>query len=84
MYSPAYSIYRQEKNSANGNWSRSLLWNLYRSERRGETRRTSAFFGLFQREKNMDGTRWRLFYVPFGRSAVREQVRGQERVSKVP
>lgn len=69
MYSPAYSIYRQEQDGETGNTSRSLLWNLYRSERRGEVRRTSALFGLFQREKRLEGTRWRIFYMPFGRKA---------------
>ena len=65
MYSPVYSIYRQEKNGQNGDQSRSLLWNLYRSERRGETRRTSALFGLFQREKNAEQTKWRVLFIPF-------------------
>jgi hypothetical protein len=65
MYSPAYSIYRYEKNGANGDRSRSFLWNLYRSERRGEVRRTSALFGLFQREKGPDATKWRVLFVPF-------------------
>jgi hypothetical protein len=65
MYSPVYSIYRQEKNGVNGDRSRSFLWNLYRSERRGETRRTSALFGLFQREKNEERTKWRVLFVPF-------------------
>ncbi len=65
MYSPAYAIYRQEQNGTNGDQSRSFLWNLYRSERRRETRRTSALFGLFQREKNPEGTKWRVLFVPF-------------------
>jgi hypothetical protein len=73
VYSPVWSIYRQEKNGTNGNQSRSLLWNLYRSERRGETRRTSALFGLFQREKKPEGTKWRVFFIPF-RSGRAEQV----------
>lgn len=65
VYSPVYSIYRQEKNGENGNRSRSFLWNLYRSERAGEVQRTSALFGLFQREKTGDRQKWRLFFVPF-------------------
>jgi hypothetical protein len=65
MYSPVYSIYRQEKSGATGDRSQSLLWNLYRSERRGEMRRMSAFFGLFQREKDSERTRWRLLFIPF-------------------
>lgn len=70
VYSPAYAIYRQEKNGANGNRSRSFLWNLYRSDLRGETRTTSALFGLFQREKSPERTKWRLFFIPFGRNAT--------------
>jgi hypothetical protein len=69
VYSPAYSIYRQEQNATTGDSSRSFLWNLYRSEKVGETRRTSAIFGLFQREKIADRTRWRLFFIPFGKKA---------------
>jgi hypothetical protein len=65
VYSPVYSIYRQEKNGVNGNESRSFLWNLYRSERQDESRRASALFGLFQREKNPEGTNWRIFFIPF-------------------
>jgi hypothetical protein len=71
MYSPVWSIYRQEKNGTNGDVSRSVLWNLYRSERRGEVRRTSAFFGLFQREKNSEGTKWRVLFIPFESGGAR-------------
>ena len=69
VYSPFYALYRQEKNGENGNSSRSLLWNLYRSDKRGETRKTSALFGLFQREKSPAGTKWRLFYIPIRSSS---------------
>jgi hypothetical protein len=65
MYSPAYSIYRQEENGETGDRSRSLLWNLYRSEKRGEIRRTRALFGILNREKNGDQTTWRLLFIPF-------------------
>jgi hypothetical protein len=68
VYSPFYALYRQEKNGENGNSSRSLLWNLYRSDKRGDSVKTSAFFGLFQREKSPDATRWRLFFIPIGKS----------------
>lgn len=63
VYSPFYALYRQEKNGVNGDSSRSLLWNLYRSDKRGETRKTSALFGLFQREKTAEGTNWRIFFI---------------------
>jgi hypothetical protein len=67
VYSPFYALYRQEKNATTGNKSRSLLWNLYRSDQRGETRKTSALFGLFQREKTPERTKWRIFFIPFGK-----------------
>ncbi|HEX7858851.1 MAG TPA: hypothetical protein VF773_00850 [Verrucomicrobiae bacterium] len=66
VYSPFYALYRQEENGENGNSSRSFLWNLYRSDKRGETRRTSALFGLFQRERTAgEETKWRVLFVPF-------------------
>lgn len=65
VYSPIYSLYREEHNGTNGNESRSVLWNLYRSEKQGETRRQKAFFGLFQREKTAERTKWRVFFIPF-------------------
>src|SRR6185436_4349487 len=65
IYDPVYALYREEHNAKNGDESRSILWNLYRSEKRGETRRQRAFFGLFQREKTVDRTKWRIFFIPF-------------------
>ena len=64
VYSPFYALYRQEKNGETGDSSRSLLWNFYRSDKRGESRKTSALFGLFQREKRPEQTTWRLFFIP--------------------
>ncbi len=65
IYSPIYSLYREEHNAVNGDASRSILWNLYRSEKEGKVRRQRAFFGMFQREKYEDRTRWRIFFIPF-------------------
>ena len=65
LYSPVYSLYREEHNARTGDESKSFLWNLYRSERVGEVRRQRALFGLFQREKQADRTKWRLFFIPF-------------------
>jgi len=65
VYSPVYALYRQERSGVTGDSSRSILWNLYRSEVRGEKRRQSALFGLFQREKTPERTRWRVLFVPF-------------------
>jgi hypothetical protein len=65
IYDPVYALYREEHNAKNGDESRSFLWNLYRSEKHGETRRQRALFGLFQREKTADRTKWRIFFIPF-------------------
>lgn len=65
VYSPAYALWRSEKNGETGAVSRSLLWNLYRDERRAAYRKQVALFGLFQREKTAERTKWRLFFIPF-------------------
>ena len=70
VYSPFYALYRQEKNGETGDSSRSLLWNLYRSDKRGDSQKTSALFGLFQREKTTEQTTWRIFFIPI-RSSVK-------------
>jgi len=63
-YSPLWSVWRDERNAKTGARSQSLLWNLYRRETSPDTSRTSAFFGLVQRSKTAEGSRWRLFYWP--------------------
>jgi hypothetical protein len=68
VYSPVYALWRQEKNPLTGASSKSLLWNLYREDKRPDAEKQSALFGLFQREKSGGRTRWRLFYIPFGKS----------------
>jgi hypothetical protein len=65
VYSPAYALWRSEKNPVTGASSKSLLWNLYREEKRGERSKHVALFGLFQREKTAERTKWRIFFVPF-------------------
>jgi hypothetical protein len=65
LYSPAYALYREERNATTGDTSKSFLWNLYRSEKQGEVRRQRALFGLFQREKTDERTKWKIFYIPF-------------------
>lgn len=64
-YSPLWSVWVAESNAKTGAHSRSLFWNLYRSERRGEVKKCSLLFGLVQYESGAQGTRWRLLYVPF-------------------
>jgi hypothetical protein len=65
VYSPVWSLWRQENNPKSGASSKSLLWNLYRSEKRPEYSRQSILFGLFHREKTAERTHWRLFFIPF-------------------
>jgi hypothetical protein len=65
VYSPIYSLWRQEHNPKDQCSSKSLLWNLYRSEVRPDYIRQSACFGLFHRERTGTRTHWRLFFVPF-------------------
>jgi hypothetical protein len=71
LYSPTYSVWRQEKNGKNGDSSKSLLWNLYREEKRADYKKQVALFGLFQREKSADRTRWRIFFVRFSKTPPR-------------
>ena len=68
-YSPLYALWRAEKNPKTGSASQSLLWNLYRRETTPKTKKCSFLFGLFQYEMGVEGRRWRLFYVPLGKSA---------------
>lgn len=65
VYSPAWSIWRREKNAKTGATSTSLLWNLYRSDLRAESRTRSVFFGLFQRRSENEKNYWRIFFIPF-------------------
>jgi hypothetical protein len=67
-YSHAWSLWRSEKNPRTGASCKSLLWNLYRNERRPDRRQTSFFFGLFQSKKDTLGTETRLFFLPIHRS----------------
>lgn len=75
VYSPVYALWRSENNPKTGASSKSLLWNLYREEKRPELQKHSALFGLFQREKSADWTRWRVFFIPFGKGTSGEEAR---------
>ena len=66
--SPLWSVWRSEKNHKTGATSQSLLWNLYRHDNAAGVKKCSLLFGLFQYQSAPDGRRWRVFYVPFGRS----------------
>jgi len=65
-YSPLWSIWRSEKNAHTGANSQSFLWNLYRRDATPQSKKCSLLFGLFQYQSSPDGSRWRLFYIPFG------------------
>ena len=67
-WSPLWSLWRSEKQPANGAASQSLLWNLYRHETTATTKKCSLLFGLFQYSSDTEARRWRLFYIPFGKS----------------
>jgi hypothetical protein len=63
-YSPAWSVWRSEKNAQTGARSQSLLWNLYRRETAPDKKKVSALFGLYQYRSDAKGKQVRLFYLP--------------------
>jgi hypothetical protein len=65
--SPLWSLWRSEKNPKADRSSQSLLWNLYRRDADGPSRKVSLLFGSFQYESGADGRRGRVFYIPFGK-----------------
>lgn len=68
-YAPLYSLWRAEKNPKTGAASQSLLWNFYRRDTAPGAKKISLLFGLFQYQSNSQGRRWRVCYVPVGRSS---------------
>jgi hypothetical protein len=68
-YSQVWSVWRYEKNPADGQSSRSLLWNLYRREDAPHSKKLSLLFGLFQYQSGIEGRRWRVCYLPAGKKA---------------
>jgi hypothetical protein len=65
-YSPIYTLWRREKNAHTGATSQSLLWNLYRHESVGKSKKTSLLFGLIQYQCTPDGGSWRVCYLKLG------------------
>lgn len=63
-WSPLWSVWRDERNAETGHASQSLLWNLYRRETTGTTKKNSLLFGLIQYESNTESKHWRWFYFP--------------------
>lgn len=68
-YSQIWSLWRAEKNPTTGASSQSLLWNLYRRSTSPKQKEWSALFGLLQSRKEVDRSRFRLFYIPIYDSA---------------
>jgi hypothetical protein len=69
-YSPLWGVWRAEKNTRTGASSQSLLWNLYRRESVGKSKKTSLLFGLFQYQSTAEGGRWHLSHLyPGGKPA---------------
>jgi hypothetical protein len=66
--SPLWSVWRSERNPKTAASSQSLLWNLYRRDVARDEKKCSLLFGLFQYQSRPDSGRWRLFYVPMGRT----------------
>jgi hypothetical protein len=65
-YSPLCAVWRSARSPERGTSSKSLLWNLYRSDRAPGARKISLLFGLFQYQSSPDGTQWRVLYIPAG------------------
>ena len=70
-YSPLWSIWRSESNGKTGATSQSFLWNLYRRDTTPTSKKCSLLFGLFHYHSGPDGSRWRVFYIPLGKTAKR-------------
>jgi hypothetical protein len=70
-YSPMWALWRAEKNAHTGAASQSLLWNLYRHESVGPSKKTSLLFGLFQYQCTPDGGCWRVCHIGLGRKPAR-------------
>ena len=64
VYSPLWTFFLFERNAKSGKETKSILWNLYRTEKTLNTRKCSLLFGLFHYQSGPEGSRWRLFYIP--------------------
>jgi hypothetical protein len=69
-YSPLWALWRAEKNPHTGAFSQSLLWNLYRRQIVGQTKKASLLFGLFQYQSTPEGGGWHLCHRHPGRKAA--------------
>jgi hypothetical protein len=67
-YSPLYALWRADRNPRAGTSSQSLLWNLYRRDVTPKTKKISLLLGLFQYQSGPEGSRYRLCYIPLGKT----------------
>jgi hypothetical protein len=67
-YSRLWSVWRSEKNGKTGATSQSLLWNLYRNDTTPASKKRSLLFGMLQYKSGPEGNRWRLLYIPIGKT----------------
>jgi hypothetical protein len=65
IWSPVWSLYRQESDARTGASCRSILWNLWRTDVRAGSARTSALFGLVKTERTSQGRKWRFFWTGY-------------------
>jgi hypothetical protein len=63
-WAPLWSLWRAENNLKTGARSRSLLWNLCRSDQTPDSKKISLLFGLFQYQSAGETNKLRLFYIP--------------------
>lgn len=63
-YSPAWSIWRAERNAKTGARSQSLLWNLYRRDVTQTSSKVSAFFGLYQASSTPELRETKILFIP--------------------
>jgi hypothetical protein len=65
-YSPIWAFWKEEKNPRTSATSQSLLWNSYRHESVGTSKKASLLFGLIQYQSSSDGGHWRLCHLNMG------------------
>ena len=63
-YSPIWSVWRVEQDPGSGRSSHSLLWNLFRYERRPDAQKASLLFGVVRYECKGPGWRFQFLGLP--------------------
>ncbi len=73
IYSPLWTLWSSETDPNSGVTKSALLWNFFRSERTGNSRKCSLLFGLFHYQSGPEGSSWRMFSNPFGKNRTRKE-----------